>query len=100
MKNKHKQIRELPVIGGVYRHFKHTEALEYMFKVLNIAIHSETDELYVVYESLQPNDRLKKAGTNVSIRPLSMFMEEVDKPEYQYKGPRFILEPENKYGYF
>lgn len=61
---------------GKYRHYKGGE-----YRVLGVAKHSETHEELVVYVSL------KDGG--LWVRPLDMFLEEVDVPEYQYKGPRF-----------
>jgi len=50
---------------GVYQHYKGNS-----YKVLEVARHSETEELYVVYQQLY--------GTNgVWIRPYSMFVETV-----------------------
>lgn len=64
---------------GIYRHFKGKD-----YKVLGTALHSETKEMMVVYLALyEPYD--------LWVRPLSMFQEEVDKPELDYKGPRFKL---------
>jgi hypothetical protein len=60
---------------GKYKHFK-GEIVE----VLCIAMHTETQEEFVVYRHSQGK---------IWARPLKMFLEEVDKPEYNYKGPRF-----------
>ena len=59
---------------GLYRHFKGGE-----YKVLGVARHSETLEELVLYEHLDDASRW--------VRPLPMFLEEVDKDGY--KGPRF-----------
>lgn len=47
-------------------------------------MHTETNEMYAVYRGLYGDFALY-------VRPLSMFLEEVDKPELNYKGPRFTL---------
>jgi hypothetical protein len=62
---------------GLYRHFKGGE-----YEVIGVARDSEdhTREL-VVYKSL-------KTGS-LWVRPIEMFLEEVDKPEFGYQGPRF-----------
>lgn len=60
---------------GIYRHFKGMEC-----QAIGIARHSETLEDMVVYREL-------KDGT-LWVRPLAMFVEEVEKDGY--KGPRFV----------
>lgn len=64
---------------GRYRHFKGTIAI-----VHAVAEHTETKEPYVVYE--HPDDA---GNTRWWVRPYEMFVENVDKPEYNYTGPRF-----------
>ncbi len=62
---------------GLYKHFK---GGKYFLK--DIAKNSEDlEELFAVYESLERG--------HVFIRPLAMFIEHVEKPEYKYSGPRF-----------
>lgn len=63
---------------GIYKHFKGNE-----YEVMETATHSETQEEYVVYRALYGDKKLW-------VRPAHMFLEEVDKPEIGYKGPRFI----------
>jgi len=55
-----------PKIGEIYRHFKGG-----MYTIVRAAQHSETLELYVVYESLD--------GGHVWVRPLTMFCEDIEK---------------------
>lgn len=62
---------------GIYRHFKGRDYL-----VLGEALHSETQEILVIYVPLYGEFRLV-------VRPKAMFLEGVDKPEYNYKGSRF-----------
>lgn len=57
-------------IHGIYKHFKGDYYL-----VENIAIHSETGELYVVYRQLYGEGALY-------IRPYKMFISKVDKNKY------------------
>lgn len=57
-------------IKGIYRHFKGDYYL-----VEDIACHSETKEPYVVYRRLY-------GDSSLWIRPLSMFLSEVDKKKY------------------
>lgn len=63
---------------GVYRHFKGNR-----YELLYIATHSETLEPMVVYRALYGEG-------GVWVRPLSMWQQHVDKPEYS--GPRFVRE--------
>ncbi|MFR8103904.1 MAG: DUF1653 domain-containing protein [Clostridia bacterium] len=56
-------------IGKVYRHFKGN----YYF-VENVAKHSETKEIYVVYKSLYD-----RTDSQIWVRPESMFLEAIDK---------------------
>ena len=57
-------------INGVYKHFKGDYYL-----VLDVAKHSETEEEYVVYRSLYGEG-------NLWVRPLDMFLSEVDHDKY------------------
>lgn len=62
-------MREIK-IHGVYKHFKNNQYI-----VEDIATHSETGEKYVVYRQLYGNNDLY-------IRPMDMFLSEVDKEKY------------------
>lgn len=52
--------------GGKYRHYKGNE-----YVVIDIAIHSETEEEMVVYKALYGEEKLW-------VRPLSMWSEKVE----------------------
>lgn len=65
---------------GKYHHFKDSTK---HYTVLGTAKHTETGELLVVYQALYGEGQL-------FARPLGMFVEDVDKPELSYKGPRFV----------
>ena len=57
-------------IKGVYKHFKNN-----YYILEDVATHSETGEKYAVYRQLYGNGELY-------IRPLDMFLSEVDKNKY------------------
>ncbi len=57
-------------IGSIYRHFKGN-----LYRVEGIAKHSENCEEFVVYRQMYGDGSLW-------IRPLSMFLEEVDRVKY------------------
>ena len=58
--------RELPRAGEVWLHFKNNKYL-----IITVAQHTETREMFVVYKALYGDYK-------DFIRPLSMFMSEVD----------------------
>ena len=75
---------------GFYYHFKHDPSgpiNNYAYEVLGTAKHSETEEITVIYKPLYKNEWLREV--ELMSRPISMFMDTVDKPEY--KGSRFTL---------
>ena len=57
-------------IGSVYKHFKGN-----LYRVEDVATHSETGEKYVVYRQMYGEKSLW-------IRPLEMFLEEVDHEKH------------------
>ena len=66
---------------GVYRHFKGDEV-----RVIDIALHSETQEEMVVYRHIT-GERANEPYHWV--RPLKMFLDTIDRDGY--KGPRFTF---------
>ena len=65
-------MREIPVTGEIWQHFK-SEEKKYL--IVTIATHSETRESFVVYKALYGDYK-------DFIRPLDMFMSEVDHEKY------------------
>lgn len=62
--------RQTPVAGQIYKHFKGN-----LYKVLAVAVHTESEEKLVVYQSVENPDR-------VFARPLEMFMSDIDRFRY------------------
>ena len=63
----------------IVRHFKRElvdpTSMDYLYRIVDIAIHSESKEKYMVYQGLYGN-------CETYIRPLEMFMSEVDHEKY------------------
>ncbi len=67
-------------VNGIYKHFKGDYYL-----IVDIANHSETKEKYVVYRRLYGDGSLW-------IRPLDMFLSEVDKTKYPNVKQKYRFE--------
>jgi hypothetical protein len=85
------ELRKLPKQGEIYRHYKSTGSQHHTYQVIGIAKHSETEELMVVYKPIVRSSWMLNTPADFAVRPLDMFLEIVDKPEFNYVGPRFRL---------
>lgn len=67
--------------GKIFRHFKGD-----LYLFIDIAIHSETNEKMVVYKALY-------GKCEIFVRPLSMFLSEVDREKYPDIKQKYRFEP-------
>lgn len=73
-------MRNIPVAEEIYRHFKGNE-----YQIIAIAQHSEDGSKMVVYKGLYGD------GT-CYVRPLDMFMDEVDREKYPDATQKYRFE--------
>lgn len=74
-------MQELPQPGALYRHFK-----DRLYQIIAVAEHSETREQMVVYQALYGDFR-------IYVRPLHLFLSEVDRAKYPDVQQRLRFEP-------
>lgn len=73
-------------VGDIVQHFKREVLSDknnqlYLYKILEIAEHTETGEKLVIYQALYDSDAMG-IHFGVFARPLDMFMSEVDHDKY------------------
>ena len=73
-------MRDLPKPGEIYRHFKGR-----LYQIIGIATETEHEETVVVYQALY-------GSFGLFVRPLDMFMDEIDRSRYPAANQRYRFE--------
>lgn len=86
-------------VGDIVQHFKRELILDedstvYLYKILEIAEHTETKEKLVIYQALY-EDSEKGIHFGVFARPYDMFMSEVDHKKYPHIFQKYRFEKYN-----
>lgn len=95
-------IREDIKIGDIVQHFKRevidtaNPAYEqlYLYRIIDIAEHTETREKLVIYQALYKSDYLG-VDFGTYARPYDMFISEVDHNKYPYIKQKYRFEKYN-----
>lgn len=93
--------REDIQIGDIVKHFKRTYLTQedlknpvtknkYLYKILHIAQHTETKEMFVIYQALYDT-------YGIYARPLNMFLSEVDREKYPNCIQKYRFELERRF---
>ena len=85
--------------GDVVKHFKRAKMTEeqlkeepnlYLYEIIGIARHTENKEEVVVYKPLYQTEVMN--GVDFVVRPLEMFMSEVDRDKYPNISQKYRFE--------
>lgn len=87
-------------VGDIVQHFKRelasdSDSAVYLYKILEIAEHTETKEKLVIYQALY-EDPDKGIYFGVFARPYDMFMSEVDHEKYPNIRQKYRFEKYDK----
>lgn len=87
-------------IGDIVQHFKREILFDknnaiYLYRIVDIAEHTETGEKLVIYQALYDNDKMG-IHFGVYARPYDMFMSEVDHEKYPSIKQKYRFEKYNK----
>ena len=69
--------------GDIVQHFKRekmTEKQLYLYEIIGTARHTENKEELMIYKPLYPTECTN--GVDFAVRPLEMFLSEVDREKY------------------
>jgi hypothetical protein len=96
-------LREDIRIGDIVQHFKrelvhnvyNTDDQLYLYRIIDIAEHTETKEKLVIYQALYDNDDMG-IHFGVYARPYDMFMSEVDREKYPHIKQKYRFEKYTK----
>lgn len=84
--------------GDIVKHFKRETIRQpedlYLYKILEVATHTESKEKLVIYQALYENDEMG-VHFGVYARPYDMFMSEVDKEKYPNIKQKYRFEKYN-----
>jgi len=81
---------QIPKVGEKYYHFKHDPLLgadNHLYEIVGLGDDTETGKIVVIYRPVYESKYLTEKGAEYFVRPLSVFLDFVDREEY--KGPRF-----------
>ena len=85
--------------GDIVKHFKREKMTEeqlkeepnlYLYEIIGIARHTENKEEVVVYKTLYQTEVMN--GVDFVVRPLEMFMSEVDRDKYPNISQKYRFE--------